>query len=469
MIYLANDQANTILFNSAVQLRYRVVGTFSVGADFVEPTSSAFGTTLSWITTANDGYLDQAQTLRTQYGADEVLLVISNTDYCGLAWVNTGYSSSYAYAVYNGGCLYGSVWAHEIGHNLGCYHDRFSDPTTSANNPTYLGFGSCWEDASKSDCTCYSSVMVYDCNTPQNHCTSCSGKNYYANYLVKNSGNPTGTTTASCGLLIDNNRLKPIAYYPTKQPGGMIFLSTPNYAIASSCAVLNISGWQISTTGNDITSVKLGTYSATVIQQSQNFVIVRTPLISSTLPSGPQDIVVTTSTGRVTTLSKGFTFYSSTFKDVERFKVKTLPTGTWSNNGTIPWSFSTVDNQVALYKDGGLGSDESYYTRLLWQSSKVYDASKGGCKLQATAISFVYKAYSDYSFCYDKFTLSVQTNYGSTWTKLWDGVTGSTSGAQPWLSASLTLPSTTTGINIFANTAIIDYCRWWAPGKYNLQ
>jgi hypothetical protein len=374
MIQLANDQANKILYNSAIGLRFRIIAMVSAGADFVEPTTTPFNTLLTWLTTEGDSHLDQAQTLRAQYGADEVTLVNAAGEYCGLGWVNPGYTKSNAYANYNGGCLNGKVWAHELGHNFGCYHDRFSDVANSDARPDYLGFGNCWEDTSKTDCTCYSSVMIYQCNTLPNHCTACTSKNYLANYFVTESGSATGTNTASCGRLMEINKQYPQGYFITTQPGGMIQLVRPNFAMGISCSLVNISGWMISTTGNDIISVTLGGCSTTIVSQSQHYVTV----LTSTNPqptSKPEDVVVTTSTGRVTTLKKGFTFVSTSYDDFEDFKSCSLPAGIWTDAGTIPWSFTTENGQTVLWKDGGLGSDESYYVNLQWSSSSAFDAS----------------------------------------------------------------------------------------------
>jgi hypothetical protein len=464
MIQLANDQANQILYNSAIGYRYRVVAMVSAGAGFVEPTTTPFNTLLTWLTTENDGNLDQAQTLRAQYGADEVVLVNAAAEYCGLAWVNTGYYLNYAYANYNGGCLNGRVWAHELGHNFGCFHDRFSDVPNSDANPTYLGFGHCWEDTSKTDCTCYSSVMTYQCNTPTNHCTSCVSKNYMANYLVTDSGSSTGTTIASCGLQSDQNKHLVSNYFPTTQPGGMIQLVKPNYAIGISCSLVNISGWMISTTGNDIVSVTLAGFPATIISQEKNYVMVLSP--TNYAPSNVAgDVVVTTSSGRVTTSKNAFTYLSSNYVDNEDFKSQTLPAGIWTNAGSLPWSFATEKGWPVLWKNGLLQPDESYSTNLQWITPSTFVASEGGCVSTASRIKFSYKAYSDYPFCYDKFQLRVQENNSPTWNVIWNGVRG-ISGANPWQYADITLPAQTTGVSIFVNTAIITNCRGWASGKY---
>lgn len=470
MINLANDQANEILYNSAMQFRYRIVASYSAGADFLEPTdNNAFETLLEWLTTPNDGYLDEVQTWREFHGADEVLLVNAANSYCGLAWVNLGFSSDFAYANYNGGCLSGVVWGHEIGHNFGCFHDRFSDPTTSANYANYLGFGSCWEDASKNDCTCYASVMTYQCDTVPNHCTSCTGKDYYANYLVTESGSPTGQTNASCGLWMTQNHDTVTNYLPTTQPGGIIFSVFPNLVVGDSCSIVNISGWQISTSGNDITVVTLNGFSALILNQTMNYVLVLSPIITQSSGLTTGDVVVTTSSGRVTTLSKGFTFVSSTFTDFEDWKSRVLPTGIWQDNGTIPWSFATENGQSVLFNDGNTGNSQNGYVRLLWQSSNKFDASQGGCKAIATSINFAYKAYSDFVSCYDKFSLSVQQNYISQWTIIWNGQTLSSTASNPWIYASITLPEKTTAITIFANTNSAQNCRRWAPGMIRIN
>jgi len=391
-IYLANDEANQILANSQVNLRLRIVGIETAGDSFVEPGSdgTAFGTMLGWLSTSSDPNLGQrAATLRDQYGADSVLLVNAANAYCGLGYVNTGYSASSSFASYNAGCLWGGVWMHELGHNMGCYHDRISDSSVSATKPTYLGFGSCWEDTSKSDCTCYKSVMVYDCNTTVNHCTSCSSKNYLSNYHIMDSGSATGTPISSCGLQIDANHNLPVKYRKSKQPGGIIFAVSPNYAIASSCFTVTISGWSLNTllTGDSIVSVTLAGHDVTIVNQTMNSVTVLSPIFDTAVDI-TGSVVVTTYTGRTTTLENAFTFRPKTFTSVSTFQDRSL--GIWKNNGSISWSYAVDGSDIHLYKDGGLASDEAHATTvLLWTSTDTSDNIKlGSCEYIASNISF---------------------------------------------------------------------------------
>jgi hypothetical protein len=443
------------------------VGIESVDPAFVEPGNAqeTFGTMLAWLQDYRDPNLGaRAALLRDQYGADTVVLVSSATAFCGLAPVNYDYHDIFAFAVYNGGCLYGSMWMHELGHTMGCFHDRTSDSAMSANRPTYLGFGNCWEDASKTDCTCYQSVMATACTTP-NGCSSCSGRNYLANYLVSFAGNPTGSAAASCGLHIDNNRLLPIKYRKSKQPGGMIFKVTPNIAVAASCFLVTITGWQLRTSnvGDTIVSVTLDGRITTIVSQTIDSVVVLTPTVSN--PSGlAGSVVVTTSSGRSTTLPGAFTFQPSTYSDLTNFQGKSL--GIWRNNGIINWSFRTEAFDTSLFFDGDLATTEANAkVELLWTSQVGTTTNPGKCQYTAGGIQFRYWAYEEVTWCYGDFSLSVLSGTTNQWSKIWKGKTNFTGGPTPWQGASLTFPANTVGVKIYADTNPTEYCRWWTPLK----
>jgi hypothetical protein len=68
-----------------------------------------------------------ARQLRDQLGADVVVLVSDNSDYCGIAYfmnpVSAGFAP-YAYGVISPRCLSVSTLAHEVGHIQGLAHDR---------------------------------------------------------------------------------------------------------------------------------------------------------------------------------------------------------------------------------------------------------------------------------------------------------------------------------------------------------
>lgn len=69
-----------------------------------------------------------ARSLRNEYGADTVLLLVENRSYCGLAYLMNDPSSlfsEYAYGVISTTCMISNLsFPHELGHLLGAQHDR---------------------------------------------------------------------------------------------------------------------------------------------------------------------------------------------------------------------------------------------------------------------------------------------------------------------------------------------------------
>ncbi|KAA3607897.1 MAG: hypothetical protein DWQ01_12485 [Planctomycetota bacterium] len=90
--------------------------------------TGSFSTELSRLRNTNDGHMDEAHTLRDQYGADAVALIVNGTQYCGIAYLMTNVSHSFrssAFSVTARTCATGYyTFGHELGHNFGCAHDR---------------------------------------------------------------------------------------------------------------------------------------------------------------------------------------------------------------------------------------------------------------------------------------------------------------------------------------------------------
>ena len=76
-----------------------------------------------------DGHLDEAHALRDRVGADLVQLVVGDSDVCGRGYV-VG-----AFSLFVAGCG-GSIFTHELGHNMGLWHDRYTS-YGPAPNPAY--------------------------------------------------------------------------------------------------------------------------------------------------------------------------------------------------------------------------------------------------------------------------------------------------------------------------------------------
>ncbi len=131
--------ANLALANSQLQHRINIVHTQEV--DYDESGTNH----LSVLTSITDETLAEVRPLRDQYKADVVGLAVSSSNYCGTAYqtVNlwTPEIDVRAYHVVKVSCMASTlVFAHEIGHNLGCAHDRESCNITKILDPYSYGY-----------------------------------------------------------------------------------------------------------------------------------------------------------------------------------------------------------------------------------------------------------------------------------------------------------------------------------------
>ncbi len=124
LIDLAIADANLAFSNSVAVMRLRTPAKIEV----VYAESGNVQTDRNRLTFPGDGHLDEAQDLRAQHQCDLVALVVANYGfYCGFAWIMGPYDESFApygYSVTATACMSNLIFAHEIGHNLGCHHDR---------------------------------------------------------------------------------------------------------------------------------------------------------------------------------------------------------------------------------------------------------------------------------------------------------------------------------------------------------
>ncbi|MBE0456349.1 MAG: M12 family metallo-peptidase [Pseudoalteromonas prydzensis] len=146
--------------------------------NYTEATNSA--TALNRLAAKNDGYMDEAHTLRDQYGADVVILVNDVNGYCGQANA-IGANASTAFAMVDYDCATGYYsFGHEIGHLQGARHNPENDPSTSP-----YAFGHGYQHPQSQ----WRSVMAYNCNS------SCTRINYWSNPNKSYNGAVMGTAT----------------------------------------------------------------------------------------------------------------------------------------------------------------------------------------------------------------------------------------------------------------------------------
>ena len=120
--------ANTANTASSVDAEFRLAYMDEV----VGYTEGTFSQDLSRLRSTSDGIMDEVHTWRAKYCADMVgLLRAGASTYCGLGYLmsNPGGSAAFAssaFTVTHRNCIsYNSV-THEMGHNMGCNHDRAS-------------------------------------------------------------------------------------------------------------------------------------------------------------------------------------------------------------------------------------------------------------------------------------------------------------------------------------------------------
>jgi hypothetical protein len=132
LVDTAIQDTNESYANSGITQRLRLVYTGEV--TYTEPNNSQ--TTLECMQTSGDGCLENVLTLRDDYAADIVTLLIkepTDTGTFGIGyWMQTVSSSfaAWAFNVVDMDCINGPEafysYAHELGHNMGAQHDWYN-------------------------------------------------------------------------------------------------------------------------------------------------------------------------------------------------------------------------------------------------------------------------------------------------------------------------------------------------------
>lgn len=125
-----------------------------------------------------DGPMDELHALRDQYGADVVALIADVSDVCGVAWLFYD-DPAYAFSMTNVSCS-SFTFAHELGHNFGCCHDR-DNSGGGCYTPAAYGYRFVGESGEQ-----WRTIMAYAPGTRIGH---------YSNPAVLFDGEPTGTAT----------------------------------------------------------------------------------------------------------------------------------------------------------------------------------------------------------------------------------------------------------------------------------
>jgi hypothetical protein len=176
-IDLAIATTNMAFANSRVATRLRLVQTLERPFAMRDTCSAS----LASLRDTTDGNLDEVVALRDAYGADLVhLFFFPSRDCSGVAYfAHRPEWAAFALGLSVLNRNLGSAFPHEIGHNLGAYHDWFVDDTrTSAHG--YVNCAAGWKDLMSYTNECAARGMRVS-NIP-----------LFANPAVEHQGQPTG-------------------------------------------------------------------------------------------------------------------------------------------------------------------------------------------------------------------------------------------------------------------------------------
>jgi hypothetical protein len=208
LINLAVTETNTAYDLSGVDTQLNLVHATHVGA-YTEVSGDAFSQALNHITSTTDGVIDHVHTLREQYGADLVAMIIDDAQYCGLAWLGPSKGSMFSVTAWNCATGYYS-FGHEIGHNLGCNHDKGTKGACSDSNYNYG-----WRDPNAN----FRSILAYNCKSGQcdnNAGGGCTRVQRFSNPNFLYNGSPIGNAQHDNARRINDVKATVAAYFPHK-------------------------------------------------------------------------------------------------------------------------------------------------------------------------------------------------------------------------------------------------------------
>ena len=117
-------ETNEAYTDSGITARIRLVHV----AETMDNESGGFSGMLRRLQNVSDGGMDEIHGLRDRHRADLVVLLCADSAYCGLAYRMATESADFddwAFSVVNHNCAVGYFsFGHELGHNMGCCHDR---------------------------------------------------------------------------------------------------------------------------------------------------------------------------------------------------------------------------------------------------------------------------------------------------------------------------------------------------------
>jgi hypothetical protein len=362
-------KANQAYLNSQVNMYMNLVKMAEVNYTETGNMSSS----LSALRSKTDGKMDEVHTWRDQVGADQVVLISADTNYCGLSYQMTSLSTgfaSFAFSVVHDdskfSCLGQNTLAHELGHVQGNAHDP-----ANANPPGIYPYSQGYRI-----CGLFRDIMSY----------SCQGETripYFSNPSVAYQGQPTGLAEQSDTARSMNNTVATVANFrasvPTSvptAPNTLTATALSSYGVALNWvdAANNETGFkiqrsldgvnfsEIASLGNNVTqwndsglsagvtyTYRVYAYNSIGNSANSNIVTVTTPAA----PTAPSSLTAIVSSVNQVNLS-----WIDTANNETGFKIQR------SLDGVNFSEIASLGNNVTQWNDSGLSAGVTYTYRV---------------------------------------------------------------------------------------------------------
>ncbi len=195
LISVGVAETNQGYANSGVIQRIRLVHAREI--NYTE--SGNFSTDLDRLTSPSDGFADEVHGLRDSVHADLVSLWVNSGTSCGIAWLMTTESNTFAsraFSVVRRDCATGGyTFGHEMGHNQGSTHD-----VANAAGPGVFPYSYGYQQTSQQPY--FRTIMAYACSTG----AACPRINFWSSPANQYSDIPTGVSSTNNVLSLNSTR-----------------------------------------------------------------------------------------------------------------------------------------------------------------------------------------------------------------------------------------------------------------------
>lgn len=216
-------EMNDAYSNSLIDLEVKLVHSYRDESGYTESGNPLDA--LNDITGVGDGKLDEVHSTRAAYGADAVMLLILGAEGESGGAANQAFPlrAESMFSVTATRVTRFLTPAHELGHNMGCIHDRGCD--NKCDQTTSINHG--WRDPDGD----FRTIMACTCAPDQcddyEGTGSCIRVKYFAGPRQVN-GKPLGDAQNDCGAVITNNKAAFAALLPTVTPSSPTNPPTPS-------------------------------------------------------------------------------------------------------------------------------------------------------------------------------------------------------------------------------------------------